>query len=183
MSKKTLQFRLKITLHEIDRAKKNKNLATLSLSRVKKWIAAALRANDIDVVLKNNAATPLKTLEIAVKFVTAKESATLNSYYRHKNCPTNILSFPCYEEKEITAILSHQSKADAITLGDLAICLPIVKQEAREQHKDCLAHLAHLIIHGALHLVGHTHATTRRAKAMETREIAALEKSGYENPY
>ena len=67
--------------------------------------------------------------------------------------------------------------------GDLVICLPVVVREAAEQHKAPLAHLAHLVVHGTLHLLGHTHdaeADTARMEGLETAVLAAL---GFPEPY
>jgi probable rRNA maturation factor len=70
-----------------------------------------------------------------------------------------------------------------VEFGDLVICLPVVVREAAEQHKAPLAHLAHLVVHGTLHLLGHTHdaeADTARMEGLETAVLAAL---GFPDPY
>ena len=65
----------------------------------------------------------------------------------------------------------------------MVICLPVVQAEARDQGKTETAHLAHLAIHGLLHLHGYDHETEEDALEMETLEIGILEKLGYANPY
>jgi probable rRNA maturation factor len=58
-----------------------------------------------------------------------------------------------------------------------------VRCEAREQCKPLEAHWAHLVVHGALHLIGYDHARDRDAKRMERREVAVLRRLGFANPY
>ena len=68
-------------------------------------------------------------------------------------------------------------------LGDLVICAQVVRSEARAQGKPLEAHWAHLVVHGALHLIGYDHEREAEAKRMERREIAVLRRLGYSNPY
>jgi len=105
--------------------------------------------------------------ELGVRVVGAAESRRLNARYRGKDKPTNVLSFA----------------GDACLLGDLVICAAVVRSEAREQGKSLQAHWAHLVVHGALHLVGYDHEREAQAKRMERREIAVLRRLGYANPY
>ena len=115
--------------------------------------------------------TPLS--EMTIRLVDKKESADLNESFRYKKGPTNILSFPFEPPPGVYSPL----------LGDLVICAGLVNQEARQQKKTRLAHWAHLIIHGCLHLVGYDHIDSKDALKMETLEIQLLEELGYENPY
>lgn len=111
--------------------------------------------------------------EVNIRLVSKKESAELNSTYRHKNGPTNILSFPFEPPPGVSSPL----------LGDLVICAALVNQQAKQQAKTRLAHWAHLVIHGCLHLVGYDHIHDKDAIKMEAVEIQLLEDLGYENPY
>lgn len=111
--------------------------------------------------------------EITLRFIDKEESAELNETYRHKNGPTNILSFP---DDSIPGFSST-------SFGDLAICVPLVVDEANAQSKTVEAHFAHLIIHGILHLVGYDHVKRKEANEMEDLEIKILSRLGYENPY
>jgi probable rRNA maturation factor len=63
------------------------------------------------------------------------------------------------------------------------LCMPIVRQEAKEQGKSLKAHLAHLLIHGCLHAQGHDHMNTAQTKKMEALEIKLLASIGFANPY
>ena len=112
-------------------------------------------------------------IELTIRFVDEKESAELNKQYRNKKGPTNILSFPFEVPAEIELNL----------LGDLVICSDIVKREAVEQNKQELAHWAHMVVHGTLHLLGYDHLTDAEADVMEDKEIKILSQLGYTDPY
>ncbi len=106
--------------------------------------------------------------EITVRFVGASEGARLNQDYRGKSGPTNVLSF---------------IYTDSPLIGDLVICLPVVMREAAAQNKDMLAHCAHLIVHGVLHLQGWDHQTETEAQAMEALESEIVTGLGFAPPY
>jgi len=111
--------------------------------------------------------------ELTVRFVSKEESAGLNEQYRNKKGPTNVLSFPFEAPAEVEIDL----------LGDLVICSDVVVQQAKEQHKQELAHWAHMIVHGTLHLLGYDHLSDDEANVMETKEITILSQLGYPDPY
>lgn len=130
-------------------------------AEIHRWASAALQAEKREQA------------ELTVRIVDADESAELNEQYRHKSGPTNVLSFPfeCPPEVELDL------------LGDLVICVPVVQREAREQGKQEVAHWAHMVVHGTLHLLGYDHLQQDEAEAMERREISIMEELGYTNPY
>lgn len=70
-----------------------------------------------------------------------------------------------------------------LELGDLAICLPVACREAEEQGKSPVAHLAHLVVHGTLHLIGYDHQQQADAERMESLEVRVLDGLGIANPY
>jgi probable rRNA maturation factor len=111
-----------------------------------------------------------KPLEVNIRITNRAESAALNTRYRHKTGPTNVLSFPSAIPKGINSPL----------LGDIVICAPLVKEEAQQQHKPVEAHWALLCIHGFLHLLGYEHGDDRAAKIMEKLEMKILGKLGLE---
>ena len=111
--------------------------------------------------------------ELTIRFVSEEESANLNQQYRHKSGATNVLSFPFDAPAEVEINL----------LGDLIICTAVVKNEARLQQKQELAHWAHMVIHGTLHLLGYDHLTEAEANIMENKEITILSQLGYADPY
>jgi len=114
-----------------------------------------------------------KPAELTVRIVDEAEMTVLNATYRHKNAPTNVLSFPFEADVPL----------DVALLGDVVICAPVVAREAIEQHKSVEAHWAHLVIHGVLHLLGYDHHSDVEAEKMESREIQLLHQFGYANPY
>jgi len=111
--------------------------------------------------------------EIGLRLVDVEEMARLNATYRGKPGPTNVLSFPADLPAELGLPL----------LGDIAICAPVVRQEAQEQHKSLAAHWAHMAIHGTLHLLGYDHVDEDEAVEMETLESAILADLHYPCPY
>lgn len=111
--------------------------------------------------------------EVTLRIVDKKESTELNEIFRHKKGPTNILSFPFEPPPEVYSPL----------LGDIVIYAGLVNKEAKQQRKTYIAHWAHLVIHGCLHLVGYDHSDPKDARKMEALEIQLLEELGYENPY
>lgn len=107
--------------------------------------------------------------EITVRFVGDEESQALNSEYRGKDAPTNVLSF--------------SYATDPLIVGDLVVCWPLVQREAQAQGKSVEAHLAHLLVHGALHLQGWDHENDVDAEDMEEREREIMQALGYADPY
>ncbi|MDF7667352.1 rRNA maturation RNase YbeY [Orbaceae bacterium ESL0727] len=111
--------------------------------------------------------------EITIRIVDADEIQQLNRTYRHKDKPTNVLSFPFESPIEI----------DVPLLGDLVICKQVVAAEALEQHKSLTSHWAHMIVHGCLHLLGYDHILDEEAEEMENIEIDIMRQLGFANPY
>jgi probable rRNA maturation factor len=99
---------------------------------------------------------------------------TLNRRFRGKDKPTNILSFP-------DAPSANASSANS--WGGLALAFETILREAGEQGKTFEAHLAHLVIHGCLHLMGYDHERADERDAMEAQEINLLARFGIDNPY
>lgn len=116
-------------------------------------------------------------IELTIRFVDEKESAELNQQYRHKTGSTNVLSFPFESPPEV------ENEVELNLLGDLVICSDVVKKQAAEQQKEELAHWAHMVVHGTLHLLGYDHLTDDEAAVMENKEIKILAQLGYSDPY
>lgn len=111
--------------------------------------------------------------EVTLRLVDEAESAELNSRYRGKAGPTNVLSFPFEAPPGIPVNL----------LGDLVICTGVVAAEAGRQQKSISAHWAHMIIHGMLHLQGYDHVDPAEAIIMEDLETRLLSALGFSSPY
>ena len=99
---------------------------------------------------------------ITLRIVGGKEGLFLNKKFRGKAKPTNVLTF-------------HT--------GDIVLCHPVVRLEARRQGKSLAAHYAHLVVHGALHWRGYDHLTKKQAARMEREEIRRLARLGFADPY
>ena len=109
----------------------------------------------------------------SVQIVSKDEMRELNSTWRGKNRPTNVLSFPMQSPEEV----------DLKIIGDLALCADVINTEARQQHKSAQAHWAHMVVHGMLHLQGYDHIDEHQADEMEALEIRILDQLGFDNPY
>lgn len=115
--------------------------------------------------------------ELSVRLVGRAEGRRLNARYRGKDYATNVLSFPA------AGFAAAANDESAQPLGDLVICPPVLRAEALEQRKTLRAHWAHLVVHGALHLIGYDHERMADARRMERREITVLRRLGFTNPY
>lgn len=132
-----------------------------SRPQLRRWLAAALSET-------------VESAEITVRFVAEDEGRELNREFRGrgnaaKNYATNVLSFPYSPSPQLA--------------GDLVLCQQIVLREAAEQKKPVRHHLAHLLIHGMLHLQGYDHETGEEAEIMEARERELLKRFRIPDPY
>jgi probable rRNA maturation factor len=125
-------------------------------AELRRWLAAALK----------------QSAAITIRFVGAAEGRRLNREYRDQNYATNVLSFD----------YGKPVRGQALA-GDLVLCTPVVRREARAQRKTLAAHVAHLTVHGALHLQGHDHRKPQAAARMEALEKKILMQLGYPDPY
>jgi len=124
---------------------------------------------------KHTLKSHFKDSELTIRIVDKEEMMQLNAAYRHKNYPTNVLSFPFTMPEEISLPQS--------ILGDIVICAPVVNQEAETQQKSLAQHWAHMIVHGIHHLLGYDHETDEEAKVMEALEAKVMQELGFSDPY
>jgi len=111
----------------------------------------------------------LRDARVTLRIVDGREGRALNRRYRKRDYATNVLTF-VYDD-------------DVSLAGDIVLCAPVVRKEARAQRKTPVAHYAHLVIHGMLHLQGYDHVRDDDAARMEAREAALLRKLGFSDPY
>ena len=109
---------------------------------------------------------------IVVRICHENESTKLNGQYLGKDYPTNVLSFPFDDSDKLS-----------VPLGNLAICWSVLVRESLDQGKSLLDHLAHLFLHGVLHLLNFDHQTESSAEQMEAIEIETLATMQIDNPY
>ena len=115
----------------------------------------------------------LEQSELLIRLVSPVEIQVLNKEYRNKNQVTNVLSFQSDIPDEVEESI----------LGDVVICVDVVREEALVGDKKFADHLTHMAVHGILHLIGHDHEDTTSAYKMEAIEIDFLDKLGISNPY
>ncbi|WP_435248733.1 rRNA maturation RNase YbeY [Vibrio sp. nBUS_14] len=128
---------------------------------------------DIQLWLNKTISQFQESAELTVRIVDTEESHQLNHDYRGKDKPTNVLSFPFEAPPGMELDL----------LGDLIICRQVVEKEAEEQNKPLLAHWAHMVVHGSLHLLGYDHIEDDEAEEMESLETEIMQTMGFEDPY
>jgi probable rRNA maturation factor len=115
----------------------------------------------------------LEQSELLIRLVSPVEIQVLNKEYRSKNQVTNVLSFQSDIPDEVEESI----------LGDVVICVDVVREEALVGDKKFADHLTHMAVHGILHLIGHDHEDITSAYKMESIEIDFLDKHGISNPY
>jgi probable rRNA maturation factor len=113
------------------------------------------------------------TADLTIRIVDEEEMIDLNEKYRHKVGPTNVLSFP-YDP--IPGVMTR-------FLGDIVLCAQVIENEAQQQNIPLLAHWAHMVVHGALHLLGYDHQEETEALAMQGLETDILLRLGFQPPY
>jgi len=104
---------------------------------------------------------------INLRFVGRDEARRLNRQFRHRAYTPNVLTFSYLPDPS----------------ADIVICTPVVRDQAREQRKTFVDHLAHMVVHGSLHAQGYDHQTDRAAQSMERLERTLLGQFGVADPY
>ena len=108
---------------------------------------------------------------ITVRLVDNEEGRLLNKNYSKKDKSTNVLSFIGNASEE------RKLGIDPPFLGDIIICLPVIETEAKDQGKNLIEHLQHMIIHGFLHLIGYDHQNDQEESIMASIENQVLASS------
>lgn len=113
--------------------------------------------------------------ELSIVFSGDDEIRSLNAGWRGKDKPTNVLSFP--------AMAWPAPQSPPPLLGDIVLALETVTAEAQSESKAFADHLAHLLVHGFLHLCGQDHETPAEAEKMEALERTILARLAIADPY
>lgn len=122
-----------------------------------------------------DAAAPAAPAEVGVRLTDDREVHALNRDWRDRDAPTNVLAF---------ALDDRPSPASPMrALGDVVVAFETSAAEARRDGKPLADHLAHLVVHGTLHLLGFDHEDGGDAAAMERMEADVLAGLGVPDPY
>ncbi|MEL6209273.1 MAG: rRNA maturation RNase YbeY [Pseudomonadota bacterium] len=154
-------------------------MATEVLIEDERWAAAelpALATRASDAALRGAGLTP-EAWEISVLACDDARIATLNTEFRGKPTPTNVLSWPSAERGA-----PPDTGADP-ELGDIAISYDTCAREAAAAGLNLDMHVLHLLVHGTLHLLGYDHETDADAAVMEGLETQILATLGVADPY
>ncbi|HAZ60075.1 MAG TPA: rRNA maturation RNase YbeY [Gammaproteobacteria bacterium] len=130
---------------------------------LRRWVATTIAAAD---PARQRAALTLRVVDEA-------EGRQLNHDWRGGDYATNVLSFPADGVGHVAPEL----------LGDLVLCAPVLAREAAAAGRAADFHWAHLVVHGTLHLLGHTHDAPQEAAGMEALERQVLASLGFPEPY
>ncbi|WP_374943475.1 rRNA maturation RNase YbeY [Sphingomonas sp.] len=161
----------------------------VELSREDPWPAAdwdALATAAIRAAIARTPYGPLldtpAAVEVSVRLTSDREVQTLNAQYRHKDRPTNVLSFPMVQ-RDLLETVSLNSDDGELLLGDIVLAHGVCVAEAQERGISVETHATHLLVHGALHLLGYDHMDDDEAEGMEAIERDALSDLGIADPY
>ena len=121
------------------------------------------------------------SVAVTVLLTNDRQVRALNNEFRGMDKATNVLSFPMLELHPTATQL--ESSEEPAMLGDIALALGTIAREAEAQGKPFAHHVAHLVVHGVLHLLGHDHMDEDEAEAMEALETDLLACINIPNPY
>jgi probable rRNA maturation factor len=109
---------------------------------------------------------------VSIRVSGAREGAALNHRFRNRRGPTNVLSFP-----------ARLPDGQGRFWGDIVLCAPVIREEAKSAGRPLRHHFAHLTVHGFLHLLGYDHERSTERCRMEALEIRLLDFFRIPDPY
>ena len=136
-------------------------------SYIKKIVKVALDINKLYI----------DTIYISIQSVSRDEIRKLNCEYRNIDRATDVLSFPIFEKNEIDYLknVEDEKKIKELELGDIILCLDIIKEQSIEYKTGFLRELLYMITHGVCHLLGYDHIIDEDKQEMRRLEEEILE--------
>ena len=107
-----------------------------------------------------------RNFHFTVHSLNESESKKLNQKTFNKNKPTDVLSFPLYNDIEAINLLDQSMHED---MGDMFICRNVIKKNAEIYDKDFVEELQYIVIHGLLHLIGYSHEKNDKLNTYESK--------------
>ena len=148
-------------------------------SQLTNAVAAAVKDSPYPQILSMRA-----TVEVSVCLSDDASVHKLNAQWRGKDKPTNVLSFPQIEPDDLNVTLAAETDDGAeILLGDIVLAYETCAREAAEKAVSLTSHATHLVVHGALHLLGFDHIDEADAISMEALERTIMARLGHGDPY
>ena len=135
------------------------------------WQAQPLAEQTVRAAIAAAAAELAADGEVSVLLTDDASIRALNRDWRKLDKPTNVLSFPAAKQ------------AGSALLGDIVVAYETLARECDDEGRDILHHLAHLSVHGFLHLLGYDHQTDSQAEAMEGLESRIMRSMNMPDPY
>jgi len=114
----------------------------------------------------------MRGAELAIVLTDDSAIRLLNRAWRGVDAATNVLSFP-----------TKRAGDDPPLIGDIVLAYETIAGEARAEHKPFAHHVAHLAVHGFLHLLGYDHVLNEDAEVMEQVELDVLRRLAIPDPY
>jgi probable rRNA maturation factor len=138
-----------------------------------RWRRAPQAARIVRRAIAAAAPVRARNAELSLTLTSDRAIQALNRRWRGMDKPTDVLSFPAPVRR----------RGAPRHLGDVVIAYETVASEAAAAQKPFGHHLAHLAVHGFLHLLGYDHESDQQAEAMERRERRVLARLGIPDPY
>lgn len=130
----------------------------------------------VDKCFKNENLSKLK-LYISITLTVPEEIQKINKKYRNIDRPTDVLSFPMFEQAEINELLEKGYEIEE-ALGDIIISIPKVHEQAEEYGHSFERELSYMIVHGFYHLMGYDHMEENDKEIMRAKEDEVLNELG-----
>ena len=152
------------------------NSKSIFIKKTREWLdSEALFVNKVlEHAVENLLDSNELEHEVSVLLTNNNEIRELNKKYRNIDKSTNVLSF---------SIANANISSELKMIGDIVISKEKILSEAKEQNKTFMSHLAHMVIHGLLHLLDFAHDSEEDSTVMEKKEIELLRHLNISNPY